>query len=196
LDDVRATKPGLRGALVRRIGWRRASESQRAAEQEVSGQVRQQLLASFDARLDQQVADLNRQMQTARFAQVLFGNSDQLSVRVCSADNCIQIAVGSADAPQSETVFPTTPAASPLEVWLHDASVQEQSERLAGPLALISAGAKTIPALQTISMAAWQSTLPKGIDVRTENGWIILAFDSSATSAMPPESRLARRSAN
>lgn len=196
LDDVRATKPGLRGALVRRIGWRRASESQRAAEREVSGHVRQQLLASFDARLDKQVADLNRQLQTARYAQVLFGNSEQLDVRVCSAENCVQIAVGASDARGSETIFPSAPVASPLEVWLHDASVQEQSERLAGPLALLSAGAKTIPALQTISMAAWQSATPKGLNVRSEGGWVILSFDSSATSATPPESRLARRSAN
>jgi hypothetical protein len=196
MDEVRATKPGLRGALVRRIGWRRASRSQREAEQEVTGHVRRQLLAAFDQELDQRVAELNRQLQIARYARVLFGNADQLSMRVCTADDCVQIAIGAKDDPQSPDLFPASPAASPLEVWLHEASVQEQSERLAGPLALLSAGASTLPALQTISAAVWQSQKPTGINVKTRDGWVILSFDSAPTNAESAETRLARHSAN
>src|SRR5207253_400030 len=121
---------------------------------------------------------------------------DRLSVRVCSADNCVQFAVGASDVPASATPFPSAPAASPIEVWLHDASLQAQSQRLEGPLALLSAGAKTIPALQTISLAAWQAKMPSGIDVKQKDGWTVLSFDSPPTSSNPPETRLARRSAN
>lgn len=196
LVDVQATKPGLRGALIRRVGWRRSAESQDAAQQVVTGLVRRELIAAFDQMLDERVADLNRQLQTARYARVLFGNSDQLSVKVCSADNCVQIAVGAADASPAVEVFPSTPATSPLEVWLHEASVQGQSERLAGPIAILSAGAKTLPALQTISAAVWQSQKPTGIHVRSTNGWLVLSFDSSPATAQPAETSLARRSAN
>lgn len=196
LDDVQATKPGLRGRIIRRVGWRRAMESRAAAKQEVSGLVRQELLAAFDRHIEERVADLNGRMQAARYARVLFGDSDRLNVRVCSADNCVQIAVGTRENLTSEKLFPTDPATSPLEVWMHDASVQEQSERLAGPLALVSAGAKTIPALQTISMAAWQSATPAGIKVRQENGWIVLGFDSLTTKPASPETSIAQKSAN
>jgi hypothetical protein len=196
LDDVRATKPGLRGALIRRVGWRRATQSRAAAKQVVSGLVRRELLEAFDRHIDQRVAELNGELQAARYASALFGDSDQLNVRVCSADNCLQIAVGTREAPSSGAFFPASPAASPLEVWLHDGSLQEQSERLAGPLALLSAGAKTIPAVQTISMAAWQSAAPAGVKVRSEDGWIVLSFDAPPTNSSPPETRLARRSAN
>jgi hypothetical protein len=153
-------------------------------------------LEAFDQHIDQRVAELNEQLQAARYAGVLFGDSDQLNVRVSSADNCVQIAVGAAEASASERLFPSDPAAAPIEIWLHDASIQEQSDRFEGPLALLSAGARTIPALQTFSLAAWQAKTPAGIDVRHKDGWLVLSYDSPTTNSTPPESRLARRSAN
>jgi len=196
LDEVRSTKPGLRGALVRRIGWRRASASQREAEQVVAGQVRRQLLDAFDQQLDQRVAELNRQVEFVRYAQLLFGRSEELDIRVCSTDNCVQLAIGVSGQAGASLQFPSALASSPIEVWLHQASLRERSDLLSGPMALLSTGAKTIPALQTISLAAWQSNAPAGISIGVRNGWTVLSFDSPPTSNSRPETRLARRSAN
>jgi len=196
LDEVRSTKPGLRGALVRRIGSRRAAASQQAAEREVAEQVRTQLLNAFDQQLDQRVAELNRQLQAASYAKILFENPDRLSIRVCSAEDCVQIAIGSGDVPDSSALFPSTPAASPIEVWLHQSSMGEPTGRLSDLVSLVSAGARTLPAVQTIGLAAWRSALPEGVNVRTRDDWTILSFDSHPTSDFGTEMKVARRSAN
>lgn len=196
LDDVRSTKPGLRGRLVRRIGWRRAQESNRAAEQIVAQRVRGEVLAAFDQQLDQRVAELNRQWQTARYVKALFGDSDKLSIRVSSEDNCVQIAVGQADSKEKLPVLPVATESSPVEVWMNERAAEEQAMRLAGPIALLATGAKTLPAVQTVTMAVWNSKTPAGIGVRSLGGWTVLSFDSQATRPEPHEISLARRSSN
>lgn len=196
LDNVCSTRGGLRGALVRRVGWRRASESRQAAERIADGNVRRELRQSFDRQLDERVADLNRRFRVALYARAVLGGSEELDIKVSSTDDCVQFAIGRVGNGAPPTL-PVRQTSAPVEVWVHDSPLEHgETDRIKKAWTLLAAGAKTVTALETLSLVAGNAKTPNGLEINTEGGWTILSFDPAATNGNRPEVRLARRSAN
>lgn len=192
LDDVQATKPGLRGRIIRRVGWRRASESRPAAERVADGNVRRQLQSAFDRQLDERVADLNRRYAVTRYAKALIGGSGDLDIQVSSSQNCIQLAVGRAGASgRAPAISSRCPDAS-IEVWLHDNPVGREENGVAEAWAMLATGMKSFSALQSLAMVAGQATGPDGVRARRSSSWTIVTFDPPAANAQGREIRVAR----
>lgn len=181
LDGVEATKPGLRGRIIRRVAWRRANEMRAASEAIAYRDTRRDLQTAFDRSLDARVARMNERMNTARYVRAVLGDREKLDVKVDSTEHFVQFALG----PKGETsdeavaVLEEPFGDLPMEIWVHAAAFKERRPVLAETFALITNQTRpitaTLPILQAIS---WDPAQPaEGVSIRLSGDWFVLGLD-------------------
>jgi hypothetical protein len=179
LDDIQATKPGLRGAIVRRVAWRRAGQSQAQAQWEASRNVKRDVCNSFDIELDHRVAELNKQVNFARYLAGVFGDTRDFDVRANCSGECVQFAVGPASVREKKVAFPEQCPEAPIEIWVHSTAIAKQTKGLSQLVSALATAttpvAATLPMLQSM---AWSEDAGP-ITMRMEKDWIVLSLDAS-----------------
>jgi len=197
IDDIQINQRGLRGAIVRRVAWKRARESQAAAEQEIARMVHNDLKTEFDRHLDEKVAELNRQFQITRYVNSILGGPERLSIQVRSSEECVQLAVGSMGAAGTPVEFPAGCPAAPIEVRVHESALRDRFGLLADSFALVANRAlPTAAGFKVLGMLAWQPESSRAVGMRFENDWVLISFDPSGKPIDLAENQIARRTAN
>jgi len=196
IDEIQAVPGGLRGALVRRIAWRRAGQSHNAATRETDVHTRQGLLDEFDAQLNTRVADLNRQLKIADYMNAILGGSKKLDICIRTEDSCVQLAVGPDGAPGSDVEFPPGCPLSPLEIRIHQSALKDRVGFVEAMAILASKASTAATSLQFLKLIAWQSDESASIHVREENGWLVVSLDQAPIRQQPLSETIARRTAN
>jgi len=196
LDDVRSTRRGLVGRVVRRVAWRRARENHAAAEAIAARNTRQELFEGFDRLLDVRVAELNKQANLARYLNGILGEETKFNVVVNSTDDCVQFAVGRVGAQgTSETIPVDSQPPAPLEIWVHSSALGDRLPRLADAYSLVTSPASPMAAsLPMLQAMAWQADdASDAVGIRLRKNWVVLSIDpKQSDDAAKSSQQLAR----
>jgi hypothetical protein len=196
ITDIQPSRGGLRGALIRRVGWRRAAGVQSRAEQEAAANARREIAASFDRALNERVASINKQLEVARMVYSLRRKPSELTVQVRSCEGYLRFALMPKGTKAIADVDLPVPNSS-LEVWMHQSELGDPGVQLPEPIAKLANAtnslAANLPAIQTL----FRPTIDDGsFGVRSENGWLIASFGRQAISGKSASSYVARKPAN
>jgi hypothetical protein len=167
--------------LISRIAQFRANqhfEQARAITQrDNEAEVRQ----AFDERLDKQLADINQQLNIARYVNALFGPTSQLHLATRSCQDCILVGIGNESSPRRLVTFPPEREKSaPIEIWVHNSLFGERLANLSAILETIED--RILPAAAKLQVSQLlpgqaQATEPQ-FDVGFQQGWVVIGLQN------------------
>jgi hypothetical protein len=182
-DGIESKRSGLIGRIVRRAASRRSAEAHAEAQRLAARDHEHQILAGFDAALDERLAQSNRRFLVGRLASLLVGESGGLKVAACSTADGFYLGVGGKERAEGWKVPSRQPAAADWELWVHPALFGEEVARFVGyarygsalsdSLRLMLLGA--IPVSHNEVLGIGLSTL----GVRATNDWVVVAVPPS-----------------
>jgi len=167
--------------LITRVAERKANEQfeqvRAIAQRDNEAEVRQ----AFDQRLDQQLAEINQQLNIARYVNALFGPTSKPKLATRSCKDCILIGIGNDESPSRLATYPPErEKPAPIEIWVHNSLFGEQMASLAAVVEkiegrLVPAAAK-LQVLQLLFGPA-QTAEPQ-FDVGFTQGWVVIGLQN------------------
>ncbi|MFM7569990.1 MAG: hypothetical protein ACKO8O_15000 [Betaproteobacteria bacterium] len=128
-------------------------------------------------------------MNIARYARGVLGDS-KLDVKICSADGCIQFALGRAAgeeqaAEQAGPPMINAKPGAPLEIWVHQSALGERLPAVAEALAAVhqplNVVKTTLPLLQALALS--QSDASEPVAIRVHEDWVVIGWDPNAAKS-------------
>jgi|GEM_PF-2798703 len=166
--------------LITRIAEQRANEqfevARAIAQRDNEAEVRQ----AFDERLDKQLAEINQQLNIARYVNALFGPKSKPHLATRSCQDCILVGIGNEDSPRRLVTFPPEREKSaPIEIWVHNSLFGERLANLTAILGTIED--RILPAaakLQVLQLLLGPQTAEPQFDVGFQQGWVVIGIQN------------------
>ncbi len=178
-DSIDSTRGGLMGRLVRRVANRRAGESHGEALAIAKRDNAKEVQEQFDANLDKQLVQTNRQLRIVSMAKSLFGNEAKLQVGASSEEGCFNLGIAYAGNTNKMPVLPPLSRDDgQLEVWVHPSVFGPTTESFIKTANYLQMGAflvtDKVDLLKTLVLANERAS--QMVDVTVSNEWLVFTM--------------------
>lgn len=177
INDIQSTLPGLRGAVVRRVAWRRANESHAEATAIAARETEKDLNAGMNAAVAKDVANLNAQWNSVKPIISLLQMKGDLQMCAKEADEPVSLFLGKS----LPTTLPTCKKESQVEIWLKSkmASRFFSTTEIVQTWKLpISEARSSIPWATMLSLSPIPAARPT-LPVTAHGEWLVLRLPQS-----------------
>ena len=182
-DDFGSSRGRLGRRLISRTAERRADGSHEEARQIAARDTSQELLKTFDERLNARLATMNKTANVSGLVKLLMAEGSSLQLSARSTEDCVYVGVGREGGPAKlNAIPPRCRTATPIEIGV-------QTSVFGGQVAKLLSAFKNDALSQHSRQAILRALLiPKeeaaGIaDVGVQEGWLVLGLQAPAPTS-------------
>ena len=178
-DGISTKRRGLLGSVIRNVAARRVQDTQAEATLITNRDTERDVSREFDAAIDQQFAQLNKQLDLPRLLAAMFGTATKNNYCVRSNSKYLEICFHDSDkgSAQKLTIPENQVADAPVQVWarstLFDVKIRAAIQAYAVAENVIERFSTTT---SLAKQAGLGGTSMESSDIHVVDGWFIFAW--------------------